>query len=203
MAKQYNNSITTEIVRKILHLSFIIIPVLYYFLNKEDIFPIILVLTILVLSVDFIRHFNHRLQTIFCKIFSKFMRLSESKSMTGASFMMLASVIVIGLFPKVIAITSLLILVISDSLAALVGKYLGRIKLKDKTLEGSLAFFFSAIVIVFIMAKLFNKDLYFMFCGNIAVFITTIIELFSKNFKIDDNLSIPITMAIIFELLIR
>ncbi|AIL65659.1 Cytidylyltransferase family protein [Rickettsiales bacterium Ac37b] len=197
------HSVTSEILRKILHLSFIIVPISYYFFSKEEMFPVIMVLTILVLVVDLARHFNDKLQFILYRYFAKFARISEARSLTGASFMMIASVLVIGLFPKVIAITSLSILVISDSLAALVGKYFGRIRLGNKTLEGSLTFFFSGITIVFIISKMFNENLDFILYGTIAVFGATFVEFFSKGFKIDDNLSIPLTIAIIFELLVR
>lgn len=201
MRGQYN--VTSEVLRKVLHLSFIIVPVSYYFFSKEEILPIILILAILVIGIDLARHFNHKLQFVFCKFFTKFMRSSEVKGITGASFMMIAAVLVITIFSKVIAITSLLVLVISDSLAALVGKYLGRIKLGSKTLEGSLTFFFSGVVIVFIVSKISHEDLYFILYGAIAVFAATMVEFFSNKFKIDDNLSIPLTFAIVFELLIR
>jgi glycerol-3-phosphate acyltransferase PlsY len=96
------------------------------------------------------------------------------------------------IYDKGIAIACLLFLTLSDSLAALFGKSIGKIKIKDKTLEGSIAFLLSAIVIVY-----FIKSLNFT-VGLFGAIVATIIELFVTN--INDNLSIPIISGLVMQL---
>ena len=108
-----------------------------------------------------------------------------------ASYVFLSSCIVISLFSKEIAIVTLLIMSISDSLAALIGKKYGKIKFQDKTLEGSITFFLSSMVIILFFP---NIDL---FAGIFSVIITTLIES-SKIFNIDDNLTVPLSFSIFY-----
>ena len=76
---------------------------------------------------------------------------------------------------------------ISDSLAALFGRIYGTIKIKNKTLEGSLAFFMSSSIII-----LFSSSVN-IYLGVMSTLITTIVEIYSP---IDDNLSVPLAFGL-------
>ena len=100
-----------------------------------------------------------------------------------------------NVFEIKIACTSLFIMSISDSLSAIVGKRFGAITIyKKKTLEGSLAFLLSSLIIIFIVPEL-N-----LFHAIVAALVATIIELYSVD-VIDDNLSIPISFCVVMTLL--
>ena len=79
----------------------------------------------------------------------------------------------------------------SDSLAAIIGRSWGTIPINGKTLEGSIAFFLSSIVIVLISSELNISIAIF------SVLIATIVELYSP---LNDNLSIPISFALAYSL---
>ncbi|MEJ2615817.1 MAG: dolichol kinase, partial [Ignavibacteriaceae bacterium] len=86
------------------------------------------------------------------------------------------------------------ILIISDSVAALIGRKYGRHKFLSKSLEGTLAFFVSAIIVVLFTPKVegvFSEYL----IGIIAAAIGAIVENISFGFA-DDNLSIPISIGL-------
>ncbi len=122
-------------------------------------------------------------------------RLHESNTLSGASFLLIGALLTILIFNESTFITAYFILMISDTLAAIIGLLFGKHELVgNKTLEGTLAFFISSLAIVLI----FETSIYVAF---IACIFTTIVELFAKKLKIDDNLLIPLSYGIMFEIL--
>jgi dolichol kinase len=117
------------------------------------------------------------------------LREEERDTLMGSTYFLFSSILVILFFPKPIAIVSLLILILSDTAAALVGKVVGRIRIFGKTLEGSLAFFFTSLIIVWVYPGL---D---CFWGSLAALGATLIELLP--IRLDDNLTIPLVAGAI------
>ena len=107
----------------------------------------------------------------------------------GSTYFLFSTILTILLFPKFIAITSLLILILSDTTAALVGKGIGKIHLFGKTLEGSMAFFFTSLLIVWLYPNLNRLS------GTLAALGGTLIELLP--IRLNDNLSIPLVTGAI------
>jgi len=88
------------------------------------------------------------------------------------------------LFSKETAVISVLFLTISDPLAAIVGKWIGKTSIFDKTVEGSAGFFISSVIIIFLFSGV-------SFTMVTVAFIVTIIE--ALPLKINDNILIPLT----------
>ena len=107
----------------------------------------------------------------------------------GSTYFLFSSLLVILLFPKPIAIASLLILVLSDTSAALVGRGIGKVSFWGKTLEGSMAFFICSLLIVWIYPNLDR------FPGSLAALGATLVELLP--IPLDDNLTIPLVAGAI------
>ena len=111
----------------------------------------------------------------------------------GSTYFLFSTILTILLFPKPIAIASLLILIFADTAAALVGKAIGRVPIGGKTLEGSLAFFITSLLIVWIYPNLNRCS------GTLAALGATVIEILPV--RMYDNLTIPlIAGAIMFSL---
>lgn len=181
-----------EVRRKIVHLATLIIPIGYALTSEETVLIFLLPLFLGLLSVDLLRHYHSGLASLFRKYFiESVLREKEKTTLMGSTYFLFSSLLTILLFPKSIAITSLLILVISDTFAALVGKGIGRVSIFGKTLEGSIAFFFSSLLIVWIYPNL-NR-----FSGSLAALGATLVEILPIG--VDDNLTIPlVTATIIF-----
>ena len=112
--------------------------------------------------------------------------IRKDRSIDGAIYFILGSLIVSLLFSQKIAAVSILILGISDSLATIVGVHSSHRIYKKKTIEGSLAFFISSFLIVSVS---------FNFMSALIVGLaSTLIELFGE---IDDNLLVPPTSALL------
>lgn len=112
-----------------------------------------------------------------------FEREKESP-MWGAIMFFLGVFLTVLIFSKEIAIPAIAILALADSASALIGKLYGKIKLphnKALSLEGSLAFFVVAILILIFYLPLERTLLY----GFILAVVETIPG-------IEDNLSVPI-----------
>ena len=188
-----------EIARKTIHLSSLWIPFLYLYSTQKTMLLILLPLTFLVLVIDISRRFLPALNYIVTKLFDYMMRQKEKEdfAFSGATYMLCAASLTISLFSQEVAIFALTILMISDSCAALIGRKFGRINLMDKTLEGSLSFIFSAILIYFFYRVFYQFSLP-LSIALLAIFMASIVELFTKKIYIDDNFTIPLTIGLVF-----
>ena len=179
-----------EIKRKIVHLATLIIPIGYALTSEKTVLIFLLPFFLCYLFVDLLRHFHSGMASLFQKyLFGKVLREEEKRNLMGSTYFLFSSLLTILLFPKSIAIASLLILILSDAAAALVGKWIGKIKIFKKTLEGSMAFFLCSLLIVWSYPHL-NR-----FSGTLAALGATMIEM--VPIKMDDNLTIPIVAGVI------
>ena len=186
-----------EVVRKLIHLCSLSIPIIYYFVSKTTAIIILSIVSFTALVIDISRYFSPLAGKLFYSIFGFLLREHEldtkKKNLNGATYVLISAVLCVIIFPKILFITAFSILIISDSVAALIGRKYGRHKFLSKSLEGTLAFFVSAIIVVLFTPKvegLFSEYL----IGIIAAAIGAIVENISFGFA-DDNLSIPISIG--------
>ena len=106
---------------------------------------------------------------------------------TGATWVMIASLLTISLFPKNIAILSLIFMSLGDTFAALVGRKFGKVAFFNKTFEGFLGGLLPCIIIGFYFNSL---PLYVSIVGAFSAMIIEVVPI-----PIDDNLSIPVFSA--------
>jgi dolichol kinase len=118
----------------------------------------------------------------------------KKKNLNGATYVLISALICVFVFPKVLVITAFSILIISDTMAALIGRKFGKHKFLSKSLEGTLAFFISAIIVVLIAPKIEGLFLEYLI-GILAAAIAAIVENISYGW-IDDNLSIPVSIGL-------
>ena len=200
MMKKVKNTMLykEEIVRKLIHMSSLWIPILYLHSTTAIMLKILLPLTIGALVIEFTRKYSPLVNGLINKLIGRIMRDSEknSSSFAGATHLFIAATLAIAFFNKEIAIFALLILVISDTCAALIGYKLSWIKINDKSLTGALSFVISAYAIYYYLTSVYNFDLPFV-QSMIAIISAAIFELFSKKLKIDDNFLIPFAICMI------
>jgi dolichol kinase len=179
-----------EITRKIVHLATLVVPVGYLLTSEETVLIFLVPFFLCFLTVDLLRHFHSGLASLFRKyFFGRVLREEEKATFMGSTYFLFSTILTLLLFPKSIAIASLLILILADSSAALVGKGIGRIPIWGKTLEGSMAFLFTSLLIVLIYPGL-NR-----FSGSLAALGATVIEILP--IKVNDNLTIPLVAGAI------
>jgi len=182
--------IGVEVRRKIVHLATLVIPFGYALTSEKTVLVFLLPFFLCYLFIDLLRHYHSGMASLFQKyFFGRVLREEEKRNLMGSTYFLFSSLLTILLFPKPIAIASLLILTLSDTAAALVGKWIGKVPIFGKTLEGSLTFFLSSFLIVWIYPNL-NR-----FSGSLAALGATLIEMLP--IKVDDNLTIPIVAGAI------
>ena len=201
-----NRQITyrSEVLRKGIHFLSLSIPVMYALLNRETVLYILVPITVVFVTVDIAGHRSGLVRTVLLRYFGFMMRTHELEvnrlTLNGASYVLIAACLCIMVFPKLIAVTAFAILIVSDICAALVGRRFGKHKFLDKSLEGTLAFAASAVIVVMIIARLFAESLFnestlFVFAGVAGSLVGAVIENLSPRFRMDDNVSIPLSIG--------
>lgn len=179
-----------EVLRKIVHLATLIIPVGYALTSEETVLLFLVPFFLALLSVDLLRLLHPGMASLFQKyFFGRVLREEEKPTFMGATYFIFSTILTILLFPKPIAIASILTLVLADTAAALIGKWIGRMRIFGKTLEGSIAFLLTALLIVWISPNL-NR-----FSGSLAALGAAVVEVLPL--RVNDNLSIPLVAGAI------
>ncbi len=196
-AADENVSLQYELIRKGIHLLSLSIPVGYYFMPKDLTLLLIGIVMVVFLTGDLLRAFHQPTYRMYRKVFGPMLRNHEKtkkfKALNGASWVLLSAFLCVLIFPKLIAITAFSILIISDTMAALIGKKYGTIRFNGKTLEGSTAFVVSAAAVIMFTPKVSHLPGEY-FIALAAAVIGALAEIFS--FKIiDDNFSIPVSIG--------
>ncbi len=183
----------SELLRKFLHLSNLIIPFtyLFYFDSKVEVLIVLLPITLFSLLIEYLRINSTLVKLFFDKYLFLMLRNHEkSGKYTGATWVFISSTLSIGIFPKDIAIISLIYMSIGDTAAGLIGRKFGNIKIYNKTLEGAFAGFIACLMVGWMIDLNLSKTIL-----TIGALSATIIELLPMS--IDDNLRIPLFSGIV------
>lgn len=195
----FTKSIKRELMRKSIHLSSLWIPALIYFVPEIYAFTVFFVLF---LSDMFLEYGNYKrwswARATYGRLFFKMRREKESRKknfeISGSMYVLLASMICVVAFSKEIAMVALTIMLVSDTFAAVFGKIYGTRRLRaNKSMEGTIAFFISSLIVVLLYTPLLSVN----YESILACFAATIVEVFEDKIKIDDNLSIPLIVGLI------
>jgi dolichol kinase len=177
-----------ELKRKGIHLAILIYVIGYWYLPK---IIIVLSLTSVIFTValcEWLRFKFRKINIFFKNNFKGFYRPGEVYKISGLIGTLLGSLITILLFKNKYAVfTSFLYLIFGDSVAALVGRSVGKHKImfSEKSLEGSLGCFITCFIV-----GSFNFNWFFALIGAI---VATIVE--AIPWKINDNFWMPIINA--------
>ncbi|HET9250686.1 MAG TPA: SEC59/DGK1/VTE5 family protein [Candidatus Eisenbacteria bacterium] len=190
--------LASELKRKSIHLSSIAIPVSYY-LTPDSWQPtferVLLALVIVSLAIEVFRLNHPRTRHVFRHFFGELIRNHEEASLLGSTYLLMACLLSIHLFPKPVAVLALSFLILGDTVAAIVGKSIGRIGLFGKTLEGSLACF----LVCFALTRAVPEVP--VTVGLVGAVVATVFELLPV--PLDDNFRIPLSAGFAMELLLR
>jgi dolichol kinase len=187
-----------ELARKGIHLFSLSIPIVYFFISRKLALAILIPLTAAFLGTDLARFYFPKMNLWYSHWFGWLLRKhelnTETKHLNGASHVLISAVLCVLLFPKILTISAFAILIISDTTAALFGRRFGRHRFFGKSLEGSAAFFISAMLVILVAPKIGYLPMEY-FIGFIAALLGTFVEALSIH--IDDNLSIPISIGLV------
>ena len=196
-------SLSIELKRKAIHLSSSVIPVSYYFIERNPLLIILTTAFAAMVIIDILRMRSEFVKEVYGNFLGDILRPHENKSeriyFTGGTYIILAFLLCILIFEKNIAILSMLIIVFCDSAAAIAGKVFGKHHIGNKTMEGSISFFLTGVILFFVVIK--PDNIVLIISGVISLMLITVFELLPV--KIDDNLSVPLMFGILFSLLTK
>ncbi|MEM0465481.1 MAG: CTP--2,3-di-O-geranylgeranyl-sn-glycero-1-phosphate cytidyltransferase [Candidatus Pacearchaeota archaeon] len=202
-----------ELFRKIFH--FLTISILFIYFILVDVFNRKFALLILVLILIFLLKLEYFRIEIRKKIpilhyIYKFRREKEKNKIGSDVFFLIGAILVLAIFDFKIAIAAILITIFGDMVAALVGKGLGKRKLKslkNRTWEGIIAEFIVDFIIVFLIFFWgFWND--YLILYNLKFWMVVLVMSISATFietivyKIDDNFFIPVFSGFLGEIII-
>jgi acyl phosphate:glycerol-3-phosphate acyltransferase len=184
--------LTTELYRKAIHISSIVIPLAYRYLineNRTVAFYILFPAALIFIGLEIMRLEHRTFKRIIYRAVGILFRRHEFNDFSGACYVFVSAVFCIVFFDPDVAFVALSSLAIGDTFAALAGMRWGRRKVIGigKSVEGSLACF-----IVTFGFSLFFVHPAVAFVGALA---TTIAE--AANLPVDDNIKIPIFSGIV------
>lgn len=191
---QEKTSFKGELLRKTIHISSSAIPIGYYFLDKSTVLYVIVPILITLLIVEILKYRINSLYDLYLKFFKSMLRNHEYDRnlarLNGASWVLISDVICVLVFPKYVAITGMLLLSLSDSVSAIIGRVYGkRYFAPNRSYIGSFTFLILGTLIVILAPKYLNNPVEYIL-GLITVLITTIAD--ALNLPFDDNFLIPI-----------
>jgi dolichol kinase len=187
-------SIGSELKRKSIHLLMIVIPLWYYFTPQRwGVLGLIIAMTGTVV-LDLLRLTDDRLRQFFLRFFKSLIRSHEEEHLLGSTYFMIAALISVLVFDKMIAISALTFLVLGDTAAAVIGKRFGRAAYWGKSLAGSFACFICCLVIGFL---LLDNTLVILF-GALAAALSEALPV-----PMDDNMRVPIASGIVMQFVLH
>jgi dolichol kinase len=133
----------SEAQRKALHIAFIVLPLalLYEWLpwprGKGEWRWCLIALTLAAIAVDVIRIHEHRVRRFFVRFFGELIREHERFNLLGSTYLLIAALLAVEMFPRPIAAAALGFTILGDGVAALVGRGWGRTRFFKKSFEGA------------------------------------------------------------------
>ena len=183
-----------ELLRKSIHVASLWIPIGYMILPEKQILIPLGVIVVIALIVELLRTFWRTFEQAFEHVLGSLLRPREYKNLTGATTLLISAFLSILFFEKWIALLTVFLMLISDALGALVGRFWGKHYYKhDRSVEGSLAFLLSGLVMI-----------HFVPNANHPIAIAGVISalFFEIGFvKLDDNFAVPIGSGVVMEVL--
>ncbi len=133
-----------EARRKAIHVMFIVLPldllheVLPWPRGRSQFALLFVALTVSAIAIDLLRLHEHRVRQFFKHFLGELIREHEEFSLLGSTYLLLASLLAIEIFPQPVAAAALGFTVLGDATGALVGRAWGRHRFFNKSLEGAL-----------------------------------------------------------------
>ncbi|MGE5175481.1 MAG: diacylglycerol/polyprenol kinase family protein [Hyphomicrobiales bacterium] len=190
--------LAAELKRKAIHLASLAIPVGFYLTPDSwtrEWERALLASVILSLAIEIFRINHPRTRNLFRHFFGELLRNHEDASLLGSTYLLIACLLSIHLFTKPVAVLALSFLIVGDTVAAIVGKSFGRVRLFGKSLEGSMA----CLVVCFAITRFLPEVPFHV--ALVGAVVATVFELLP--IPLDDNFRIPLSAGFAMDLLLR
>ncbi|MFH1031772.1 MAG: hypothetical protein V1767_04345 [Chloroflexota bacterium] len=142
--------------------------------------------TFVMVAFEVVRFALPALNRKFATWFSFVVRKGEERKVTGSTYFLCGALLTALVFPKYIAVPSILFAALGDSMATVIGSWIGKHKIRGKSIEGNLACLAVCLVIGITFSGIYPElSLIMAIAGAVAA---TIFQ--ALNLPLNDNLTI-------------
>ena len=193
----------TEARRKAIHVAFIVLPlelllrVLPWPRTRGEFRLLFLACTATAVAFDVLRIHERRVRTFFRQFFGELLREHERMSLLGSTYLLLAALIAIEVFPQPVAAVALGYTVLGDAMGALVGRAWGRHRIFNKSWEGAGGCLFACLAWAAFATPIAGLPWPVTIAGAVAA---TLVE--ALPIPLDDNLGITLAAGYTMKLLL-
>jgi len=179
----------------------IIFLIFYSVFTKVPSLYILGSVTLILVAFDVFRLMHKKTNEVLKTKVKALLRKNEIKKFSSFTIFFVALFITLFIFPKEVAFIASSFLIYGDIFGKLFGLAFGRHKILNKTLEGTLAYFGSVLIMGYVLYTSLNIPLTVLIIGGISA---PLVEMFSMN--LNDNLTVPLvtgsimTVALLFGL---
>jgi dolichol kinase len=192
-------SLKGEIMRKATHLFAFIIPGVYYFFNlsKSEFVSIMIPMALIMIFIDISRLRNWKIFTLFKWFMTPMMRKSEKygSDFSGAFYILTTAALAAVFYSRDIFFAAMCFIIFGDPFSAIIGRFWGKHRFKNRSLEGSLAFFAAAGIFAIFAPGL---PLSVSISGALVATVTEAV-----SFKVDDNVTVPLVSGLYMTLMLK
>ncbi|MCX6139802.1 MAG: dolichol kinase [Candidatus Kapabacteria bacterium] len=192
---------SSEIARKGIHLASLLIPIIYLQLEHSTGLLVLVSMTAASIALDALMHYHEPSRKFKLSTMGHLLRPHERHEdrflLTGASWVLISATSTFLVFPTLIAVTAFSVLIVSDTCAALVGRRYGSRPFLDKSAVGAVTFILSSMVVVVVYGKIYGPAWPFFAIGALSSIVAGVVEAGSIRMRLDDNLSVPFSFAIV------
>ncbi len=190
-----------QILRKLWHAGMMsLIALLYLYVLPSQKSALIWIAAVggPMIFLDFLRLEWKKLNRFIAFLGGPFMRKRELSTLTSMTHFIIALFFLVACFPKPVVVLSIFCLALGDPAACIVGiKYGKDLLFKGKTLQGSLACFIVCfLTALFILNHYGVSSHYILIVSMVVSLVATITEVLTSKI-LDDNLTIPIAIALV------
>ena len=166
----------------------ILIPIIYLFSSKEIILWILGILGIILVAVDLTRLASHGVN-LFLFSLKGVLKEKERSAFSSLTYFIVACFLAILLFTQDIAILAITFIIFGDLAAKFFGaQYTKRFIIRDRSLEGFLAYFAYALFFGTFVGISLGVPFYFIVIGALTAALTDLFSIFG----IDDNFTVAL-----------
>ena len=192
----------TEARRKAIHVGFIILPLelvhewLPWPHSQKQFAALFALLTAGAFALDLLRLHERRVRDVFRQFFGEMIREHEAFGLLGSTYLLLAALLAIEIFPQPLAAAAMGFTVLGDACSALVGRAYGRHKFFNKSLEGAAGCLVACLAWGAYIHVTLHVPLPILAAGALVATIVEILPI-----PLDDNLGITLAAGFVMKYL--
>ncbi|MFQ5860371.1 MAG: diacylglycerol/polyprenol kinase family protein [Dehalococcoidia bacterium] len=174
------------------------IPLLGIFLAREVMVPLLAALSAVAVLLEVLRFALPGLNRLLVGGVSVLLKETETRRVTGATYMALAALLAFLVFDKPVAVLGLLFLSLGDPVAAMVGRRAPGSEVAGKSLWGTGAFFLMALAAAGLLSQTGVIEPHWALLVGAGV--AALVEFLPL--PLDDNVTVPLVSGVVMAMLL-